>query len=104
MLLERASARQWVDSPVPGHQVATIWNHSGDGCYFAQFVAGASFPLHDHEGWEHILMLSGRVRFGEHELDAGDSLMLERGDVHSALALTDATFFVAHRGDIQMID
>jgi len=104
MILERQNERLWADAPIAGMRVATVWNDNTDGSYFVEFKEGARFPMHDHDGWEQILMLSGLVRFGDIELAAGDALLLRPGDVHGALALTDATFFVAHRGDIALVD
>lgn len=104
MILERQLNRQWNPTEISGMRVATVWNDSTDGCYFVQFTAGTRFPLHDHNGWEQILMLSGQIRFGDVELTAGDTLLLRQGDLHDALALSDATFFVAHRGDITLVE
>jgi quercetin dioxygenase-like cupin family protein len=104
MILERQLDRTWSDTGISGMRVATVWNENDDGSYFVQFAEGTRFPMHDHDGWEQILMLSGRIRFGDTELAAGDTLLLKQGDRHDALALTDATFFVAHRGDITLTD
>jgi anti-sigma factor ChrR (cupin superfamily) len=103
MILERQLSRDWMDTPIEGMRVATVWNDDTDGSYFVRFTEGTRFPMHDHDGWEQILMLTGRIRFGDVELAAGDTLLLRRGDVHDALALSDASFFVAHRGDIKMV-
>lgn len=103
MILQRQLNRQWNPTEIPGMHVAPVWNEHTDGSYFVQFAAGTRFPMHDHDGWEQILMLGGRIRFGEIELDAGDTLLLRQGDLHDALALSDATFFVAHRGGITLL-
>jgi anti-sigma factor ChrR (cupin superfamily) len=104
MILERQIDRQWSAADIPGMRVANVWSDKADGSYFVRFAEGARFPLHDHNGWEQILMLSGRIRFGEIELSEGDTLLLQQGELHDALALTDATFFVAHRGGITLVD
>ncbi|NVD98160.1 cupin domain-containing protein [Massilia sp. BJB1822] len=104
MILERQQDRQWAETAIPGMRVATVWSENADGSYFVRFDEGARFPLHDHDGWEQILMLSGRIRFGEIELSAGDTLLLQQGEQHDAQALSDATFFVAHRGNITLLD
>lgn len=104
MILERQQERQWNDTDIAGMRVANVWNDNEDGSYFVHFAQGTRFPMHDHDGWEQILMLSGRIRFGDVELGAGDTLLLRHGDLHDAHALTDATFFVAHRGDITLSD
>jgi len=104
MILGREQGRTWQDTPIAGMHVATVWNENTDGSYFVRFVEGTRFPMHNHDGWEQILMLTGRIRFGDIELGAGDTLLLKHGDEHDALALSDATFFVAHRGDITMVN
>ncbi|MGN4071732.1 cupin domain-containing protein [Burkholderia gladioli] len=104
MILERQANRAWTDSDIAGMQVATVWNAGSDGSYFVHFAEGTRFPMHDHDGWEQILMLTGHIRFGDVELGPGDTLLLNRGDMHDALALSDASFFVAHRGDITLIN
>ena len=103
MILERQLSRDWAETSIDGMRVANVWNDASDGSYFVEFKQGTRFPMHDHDGWEQILMLTGRIRFGEVELAAGDTLLLRHGDVHDALALSDASFFVAHRGDITMV-
>lgn len=103
MILEREVARQWNETDIDGMLISNVWDENGDGSYFVRFKAGARFPLHDHNGWEQILMIEGIVKFGEVELHAGDCLLLGKGEQHAALALTDAMFFVAHRGGIEMI-
>lgn len=104
MILNRHEGREWADTEISGMRMASVWDKNDDGSYFVQFAAGTRFPMHDHNGWEQILMLTGRIRFGEVELQAGDTLALMEGDIHDALALTDASFFVAHRGDITLLE
>ena len=43
-------------------------------------------------------MLSGKIRFGDKVVSAGDYLMPGPGDVHDAEALEDSVFFIAHVG------
>ena len=64
MLHHTQAARQFVESGFPGISASVIWEEKGNGSNFVKFKAGATFPLHDHEGPEEILMLSGRIRFG----------------------------------------
>ena len=44
---------------------STIWSENGNGSDFIAFKAGARFPLHDHEGPEEIVILAGKIRFGD---------------------------------------
>jgi len=43
-------------------------------------------------------MLSGRIRFGDLVLSAGDYLRIGPGEEHDAVALEDSVFFIAHLG------
>jgi quercetin dioxygenase-like cupin family protein len=43
-------------------------------------------------------MISGRIRFGDLELSAGDYLKIGPGEQHDAVALEDSLFFLAHLG------
>jgi quercetin dioxygenase-like cupin family protein len=78
--------------------LAWIWGAKGTGSDFIAFKAGARFPLHDHEGREEVIMLSGKIRFGDNVVSAGDYLTTGPGDVHDAEALEDSVFFIAHVG------
>ena len=83
---------------MPGVTSSPIWGENGNGSDFIAFKAGARFPLHDHEGREEIVMLSGKIRFGEFVVSAGDYITAGPGDVHDAEALEDSVFFIAHLG------
>jgi quercetin dioxygenase-like cupin family protein len=90
--------RQFAETGIHGIRFASIWGENGNGSDFIEFRAGARFPLHDHEGPEEILMISGRIRFGDLELSAGDYLKTGPGEQHDAVALEDSLFFLAHLG------
>ena len=94
--LSHAARRPFVESGVPGVTSSPIWGENGNGSDFIAFKAGARFPLHDHEGREEIIMLSGKIRFGEFVVSAGDFITAGPGDVHDAEALEDSVFFIAH--------
>ncbi|MCS3467530.1 anti-sigma factor ChrR (cupin superfamily) [Pseudomonas sp. JUb42] len=106
MILDRQAARTWESAGYEGMQISNVWNvggEHGDGSFFLKFAKGTCFPLHEHNGWEQILMLEGTIRFGDVILNAGDTLLLDTSDSHDAQALTDATFFVAHHGGITLV-
>jgi anti-sigma factor ChrR (cupin superfamily) len=88
--------RQFVETGFEGIRSATIWNENGNGSDFIEFKAGAIFPVHDHEGPEELLVLSGSIRFGD--LSAGDYMRIGPGEEHDAEALEDSMFFIAHLG------
>ena len=92
------TARQVVETGLPGIRMATAWDDNGTGADFIEFKAGSRFPRHDHEGQEQILMLSGRIRFGDVILSQGDYLAIGPGEEHDAEALEDSVFFLAHVG------
>jgi len=92
------SARRFVATGIPGVSVATAWSENGTGTDFIAFEAGARFPNHDHEGPEEILVLAGRIRFGDLILSAGDYMKMGPGEEHDAEALEDAAFLVVHQG------
>lgn len=96
--LANADRGQFVETGFPGVTVSTIWSESGNGADYIAFKAGATFPDHDHEGPEEIYMISGKIRFGDIVVSAGDYLSAGPGDVHDAEALEDSVFFVAHVG------
>ncbi|TRN92118.1 hypothetical protein DT385_01480 [Pseudomonas syringae] len=74
------SKRNFESTEHPGVSFLSIWGENGDGSDIVKFSAGARFPRHDHEGREEILMLSGRIRFGDLVLSAGDYLKLGPGE------------------------
>jgi anti-sigma factor ChrR (cupin superfamily) len=94
----QATRGQFVEAGFPGVTSSTIWGENGNGSDFIAFKTGARFPLHDHQGREEIIMLSGRIRFGDIVVSTGDYLKAGPGDVHDAEALEDSVFFIAHVG------
>lgn len=96
--ISQATRRPFVETGVPGVTSSPIWGENGNGSDFIAFKAGARFPLHDHEGREEIIMLSGKIRFGDIEVAVGDYITAGPGDIHDAEALEDSVFFIAHVG------
>ena len=94
------AARQFVETGFPGIRACGVWLENGEGAEFFEFKAGARFPLHDHEGPEQLLVLSGRIRSRDLVLAAGDYLKLGPGEVHEVEALEDSVFFSPHRGGV----
>ncbi len=103
MINKSQSARQFVETGFPGIRACVVWLENGEGADFFEFKAGARFPLHDHEGPEQLLVLSGRIRSGDLVLTAGDYLMMGPGEVHEVEALEDSVFFSPHRGGVVLI-
>jgi quercetin dioxygenase-like cupin family protein len=93
-------ARRFVETGILGVRACVVWSENGEGADLFEFKAGASFPLHDHEGPEQIFVLSGRIRFGDVVLKAGDFLKVGPGEEHDAYAFEDSLFFSPHRGGV----
>ncbi|WP_166367229.1 cupin domain-containing protein [Pseudomonas akapageensis] len=100
MLHYTKTARQFSETGFPGIRSSAIWGENGNGSDFIEFKAGARFPLHDHEGQEEVLILSGRIRMGDLVMEAGDYLKIGPGEEHDAEALEDTLFFLVHLGGI----
>lgn len=98
MLHLTKAIRSFKETGLPGISSSVVWGENGNGSDFVAFKSGARFPLHDHEGPEEILMLEGRIRFGDLILSAGDYLKIGPGEEHDAEALEDSVFFLAHLG------
>ena len=103
MIKNSQSARQFVETGFSGIRACVVWQENGEGADFFEFKAGACFPLHDHEGREQLLVLSGRIRSGDLVLTAGDYLMMGPGEVHEVEALEDSVFFSPHKGGVVLI-
>ena len=103
MIKNSQSGRQFVETGFPGIRACVVWQENGEGADFFEFKAGARFPLHDHEGPEQILVLSGRIRSGDLVLAAGDYLMMGPSEVHEVEALEDSVFFSPHKGGVVLI-
>ena len=103
MLIKKEESRTWEPTGIDGISTSVLWNNpDGDGAYFAQFKAGANFPLHEHDGWEQIFIISGMIRFGQVTLAQGDFLQVDSNDEHDAFAIDDTILFVSHRGGIRL--
>ena len=96
--------REFAESGISGIRQCTLWEANGEGAYYSEFEAGARFPLHDHEGIEQLLVLSGRIRFNEVEMRTGDFMKVAAGDAHVVCALERTVLFVAHRGGVVIKD
>ncbi|WP_447753489.1 cupin domain-containing protein [Sphingopyxis fribergensis] len=83
---------------IPGVTMAHIWGEDGTGADLIRFEKGATFPVHDHEGPEQIVMLSGKIRFGDIVMAPGDYMNAGPGFEHDAEALEDSVFFLDHVG------
>lgn len=96
MLVSKSAGRAFAPTDYRGIERSLFRNNAQGGrSSVLRLAAGAHFPRHGHHGSEEVLVLAGRVRIGEVELDAGDYLFTEPGEEHDVLALTDAQLFVS---------
>ncbi|KPG96000.1 hypothetical protein AEQ67_18900 [Pseudomonas sp. RIT-PI-q] len=100
MIHVNVNNRQFSDTDWAGIRTAPLWDADGDGAYFVEFKAGAVFPPHDHAGVEQFLLISGRIRFNEVEMEPGDFLKAGPGDEHMAYAIEDTLALVSFRGEV----
>ena len=65
----------------PGVEIARIYGDgkSGPAAALLRYAPGAVVPLHEHTGYEHILVLSGSQRDDHGEYEAG-SCLIHTGD------------------------
>jgi anti-sigma factor ChrR (cupin superfamily) len=96
--------REFTETGIPGIRQCTLWEENGEGAYYSEFKAGAQFPLHDHEGVEQCIIISGRIRSYGVEMTAGDFMKLGVGEVHTVHAMEDTLVLFAHRGGVVMKD
>ncbi|MEO5699745.1 MAG: cupin domain-containing protein [Casimicrobiaceae bacterium] len=95
-MLQRSREATWQST---GHDGIDRWllrnNPAGGRTSLVRLRAGTRFPTHRHEGHEEVLVIEGRVRIGEVELERNDYLFTEPGEEHDVVALEDAVIYVA---------
>lgn len=69
----------------PGVEIARIYGDGerGASAAFLRYAAGASVPLHEHPGLEHILVLEGSQSDEHGSYGAGSCLIHAPGSRHS---------------------
>jgi quercetin dioxygenase-like cupin family protein len=103
LILERAQ-QEWRDSGVSGIEKCELRrNDANGGVGLVRFAKGAIFPLHDHPGWEDVLILRGSVLIGGTRLDEGDYAYTSAGETHDLVALEDALVYVSSEKGIKII-
>ncbi len=105
MLINKSDKRNWAPTDYPGIERSLFRNNdTGGRSSVVRLAAGARFPRHAHHGTEEVLVLTGRVRIGSAELEAGDYLFTEPGEEHDVAAVTDAVIFVSSQKATPVID
>ena len=100
MIYVTQKQREFTETGIPGIRQCAVWEENGEGAYYAEFKAGAEFPLHDHEGVEQGFIISGRILSNDIEMTAGDFVKLGAGEAHTVHAVEDTLVLFAHRGGV----
>lgn len=96
MLVKKTVDREWQATDYSGIERCLFRNNeTGGRSSVVRLSQGARFPRHAHEGTEEVVVLSGTVRIGDAELNAGDYLFTSPGEEHDVVAISDATIFVS---------
>ena len=96
--------REFTETGIPGIRQCTLWEENGEGAYYAEFKAGAEFPLHDHEGVEQGFVISGRILSNDLVMTVGDFIKLGVGALHTVHAVEDSLVLFVHRGGVVIKD
>ena len=105
MLINRCAGRDWKPTDHAGIERALFRNNeSGGRSSFVRLAQGARFPRHAHQGTEEVVVISGRVRLGEAQLEEGDYLFTTPGEEHDVEALTDAVIFVSSQKPTPLVE
>lgn len=80
----RGGDEGWRKGPVAGTRVKPLLGRS---TFLLELAPGAVFPPHHHDhGAEQCLVISGSVRSGDLQVQAGDYVFMPQGSHHDALA------------------
>lgn len=71
--------------------------------FLLKFDAGASYPNHTHPAGEEVYVLEGEVRFGPHELYAGDFLYTPPNGTHSVFSRTGCTMLFVVPEEVEIL-
>ena len=72
----------------PGVEISRVYTVEGGGpaMAFIRFAPGARLPRHEHDGYEHIFVLSGSQRDDRGEHHAGALLINPPGSTHEVIS------------------
>ena len=91
--------RNWFSASIRGMEMkgSTLWNDSHDvSTLIYRMPKGLQIPLHKHEVWVQVVVLSGKlhVSIGDRTLGPGGFYFVEPGDSHVETALEDTEILV----------
>ena len=105
MLVNKAADREWQTTAYSGIERSLFRNNeSGGRSSVVRLTRGSRFPRHAHEGTEEVVVLSGMVRVGGVELNAGDYLFTSPGEEHDVVAVSDASIFVSSQKGTPVVE
>ena len=86
LFIKRGDDGDWEPTAEPGVSRSVLYIDHQRNRYTALYrmSAGSIFPEHDHPGPEECFVLEGDLRFGEHELKAGDYQRCESDSRHQS--------------------
>ncbi len=72
----------------PGVDIVELYPMAEDGCHAAllRYQPGARVPLHEHPGFEHILILQGSQRDDLAQYQAGTLVIKQPGTCHQVFS------------------
>ncbi len=89
-LLQRHADIRWRPTGEAGIDWAFLRrNDRKGGTTLLRLAAGATFPEHVHPAGEEVFVIHGRIRVGEHLLEAGDYLFTPPGIAQHGQAVDD---------------
>ena len=91
--LEDEAAASWRGTRHPGISWRLLHQEDGssaDATVLIRMEPGSSYPEHEHQGVEEVLILAGGYRDGDGEHRAGSYLRYSPGSRHAPVALGEA--------------
>jgi len=105
VLVNKAAEREWRATDYPGIERSLFRNNEAGGrTSVVRLSSGSRFPRHAHTGTEEVVVLSGAVRIGGVDLNAGDYLFTSAGEEHDVVAVTDALIFVSSQKGTPVVE
>lgn len=103
--LKPKAEQSWSETEIEGVSICSLRsNETNGGASLVRLRQGAHFPLHNHPGWEEVLILSGQILVGEQILSTGDYFYTEAGKVHDTVAEEDTIVFVSLERGIEILE
>jgi len=104
-LAERQDDLAW-ETLRPGVDIHWIYRDGEDGAALAliRFQPGGRVPLHEHRGYEHILVLSGSQTDENGRLDAGSLMVHAPGTRHSIVSEEGCLVLAMYERRVRFVD